>query len=264
MLDFERFLARITLFGSMSLTSMSKLVRPFIVIAVVSLFITDLSFAQPKTPPPPPPTFMFNLTKVKFGAQSIGVQSCIYVTITNTTAAAQTIKKLYVADKEHYAVPSPSPQMMPMVIQANGSLVISICFKPNTLGDHDSYLTLIGTKDSLTLPIQGKGLKSEDIAKLPKNDLVVIKPAKKKKDWTFKVELVNKSKVTLQLFDELGILVQTYSNNDVKPEGVTEFTFDETDKGKKKLPAGNYYLRAVYDEVGKNAPQKFTKLVKVK
>ncbi len=230
--------------------------------AVLILSISGNALAQPSAPKLPP-SFSFSLSEAKFGAQSIGVQSCVYVTITNKTPAAQIIRDLYVVDDKDYSVPSPSRQMYPISIQPNNNVVISVCFKPLAVGDHNTKLMLISTSDTLILPIQGKGLRSEDFAKLPKTDVVVEKPSKKHKEWTFKVQLVAQAKVTMQLLNDLGTPVQSYLNNDLKPEGVYEYQFNGEDKDKKKLPEGTYYLRSVIDEIGRNNPLTITRLVKI-
>jgi flagellar hook assembly protein FlgD len=89
-------------------------------------------------------------------------------------------------------------------------------------------------------------------------------PTKKNKEWTFKIRLTAESRITMQVNNDIGLTVRTFLMNDLKPEGVYEQTFDGTDKGKLPLPPGNYYLRTVIDEVGRNAPQTITKTIVIK
>lgn len=215
-------------------------------------------------PPMPPHPLMFNTNEVKFGSQGIGIQSCLYVTLTNVSQQPQVVKKLYVADAKDYNIPSPSQQMLPITIQPTSNLTLSVCFKPTKPGEHDSYLALVSGSDSIGFHIQGKGLKANELAKLPKSGMVIVGPTKKNKQWTFSVRVPNESHITMQVFNDLGMLEQTFLMNDLKPEGVYEQNFDGTDKGKKPLPAGTYYLRCVVDEVGKGNSQIFTKMFQLK
>lgn len=213
---------------------------------------------------PPPPPFTFNLSEMKFGAQGIDVQSCMYVQITNTSRTTQVIKKLYVADGKEYSIPSPSQQMLPVSVQPTSSMTISVCFKPTKPGDHNSYLALLTEKDSFALNIQGKGLKKEDLAKMPKAGLLIEHKKKKSKDWLISLRILAQSRVTMQIFDELGMLVQTFSMNDIKPEGVYEQEFHGLDKGHKPLAPGTYYVRCIVDEIARNTPTIYTKAIEIK
>jgi hypothetical protein len=188
----------------------------------------------------------------------------MYVQITNTVPTEQRIKRLYVADGKDYSIPSPSQQMLPITVPANSGVTISVCFKPLTPGDHDSYLAVVTERDSFSVKIQGKGLKVEDLAKMPKAGLTIEQNKKKSKQWLFRVRLLAQARVTLQVFDPLGMLVQTFSMNDLKQEGVYEQVFEGLDKGHLPLPAGTYYVRCVVDEIARNSPQTFTKTVTIK
>lgn len=223
--------------------------------------------AVPPTGMPQPPPFVFNLSELKFGAQGVGVQSCMYVQVTNASTTAQSIKKLYVADGKDFSIQSPSQQMLPVTVPPTSSVTISVCFKPLTSGDHHSYLALVTQNDSFAVQIQARGLKSEDLAKMPKAGLTIEQPKQKKKnakEWLFRVRLLAQARVTLQVFDALGMLVQTYSMNDLKPEGVYEQTFEGLDKGHLPLPPGTYYVRCVVDEIARNSPQTFTQSITIK
>ncbi|MBS1904701.1 MAG: hypothetical protein JSS75_13425 [Bacteroidetes bacterium] len=244
-------------------------------ILLILLLASISASAQPMSPVPPPrepmyhgappiPPFAFNLSEMKFGAQGIGVQSCMYVQITNTAAVPQVIKKLYVVDGKDYSIPSPSQQMLPITVPQTSNVTISVCFKPTTPGDHNTNLTMVTDRDSIVLPIQGKGLKAEDLAKMPKVGLTIEEPKKHSKQWVFRLRLLAQSRVTMQVFDALGMLVQTYSMNDIKQEGVFEQTFEGLDKGRLPLPSGTYYVRCVVDEVARNNPQIYTKTITIK
>ncbi len=240
------------------------MMRRFYIVALLLLVRVSLTSAQAITPPTEPiPPFIFNVNEVRFGSQGIGVQSCMYVTLINTTASPQTVKRLYVADQKNYAIPSPTPQMMPITIQAKGQLTISICFKASTVGEHNSRLVLLTTGDSVSVLVQGKGLKPEDLAKKPITDFTILKPSKKDKTWRFKLQLVGQSRITLQLFDELGMLVRSFLEKDIKPEGVFELPFDGNDKAKLPIANGTYYVRCLIDEIGRNSPQIITRILKV-
>lgn len=238
--------------------------KRFYIVALLLVFIVSSASAQQIPPPTEPiPPFVFNVNEVRFGSQGIGVQSCMYVTLTNTTDAPQAVKRLYVVDGKNYAVPAPTPQMMPITIQAKGQLTISICFKASTVGEHNSTLVLVSTNDSVSVGVQGKGLKPEDLAKKPITDFTILKPSKKEKSWRFKLQLVGQSRITLQLFDALGVLVRSFLEKDIKPEGVFELPFDGTDKAKLPIANGTYYIRCAIDEIGRNSPQIITRILKV-
>ncbi len=234
------------------------------IVALLLVFGVSVTSAQQIPPPTEPiPSFVFNVNEVRFGGQGIGVQSCMYVTLINTTSAPQTVKRLYVADEKNYAIPSPTPQMMPITIQAKGQLTISICFKASAVGEHNSRLVLLTPGDSVSVGVQGKGLKPEDLAKKLITDFSILKPSKKAKSWRFKLQLVGQSRITLQLYDELGTLVRSFLEKDIKPEGVFELTFDGTDKAKHPIASGSYYVRCVIDQIGTQSPQTITRVLKV-
>ena len=216
------------------------------------------------TPPPPPP-FAFNVGELKFGAQGTSVQSCLYVTITNLSPIPQEMTKLFTYDEKNYSIPSPSTAMLPIKVQPQSNLTISVCFKPDKVGEFKTKLVIRTPNDSVVIPVSGKGIKAEDVGKLPKNELVIVKPKKKNTDWKFKLQLISSSKVTLQIFDELGSPKITLLNGDFKNDGTYEIAFDGLDKGKIKLPAGKYFVRCVIEDVTRgNLVTKFTKPIELK
>jgi hypothetical protein len=260
-----------------------------ITVVIASLFLLSSSYAQqgklkaksqmhketakvPDTlavvaldaPPPPPPSLALSMAQLRFGAQAVGIESCVKCKIRNLSGGSQTLTSLTIGDQVNYSIPSPSQKMLPMSIPAKQDLEISICFKPLKLGEFPTRLVVHSAFDSLVLPIDGKSMKAEDISKLPKNELTVIKPKKKKHEWTLKLQLIASSKITMQLYDDLGGLVGTILNNDFKNEGTYEIPFDAIDKEKKPLPEGNYYLRCIIEDITKgSALTKFTKILEI-
>jgi hypothetical protein len=221
------------------------------------------TFVAIDAPPAGPPSLGLNVSELKFGSQGVGVESCMYVTITNTTQSVVSLSTIYTDDQTAYTIPSPAQKMLPMNIQPKVPLKISVCFKPQKVGEYKSHLTIKTTKDSVTIPINGKGIKPEDVAKLPKTDLIVTK-GKKKGNWNIKLQLVTPAKITLQLFDDLGVMQAAFLNGDFKNEGVYEIPFDGLDKAKQKLPAGKYYLRCVIEDIARGStPTKFTKVITI-
>jgi hypothetical protein len=211
---------------------------------------------------PPPPTLSFDLTEIKFGSQSVSVQSCIYVKITNTGKKPVKMTGIYSSDRKNYSIPSPSLQMFPMTLNADLDMTISVCFKPEKLGEFNSNLIVRTEDDSIMIPITGKGITAEDVAKLPKNELVATKSKKKKGEWNIQVKLINPSKITVQLFDILGNVAQTYYNGANKPEGVYEATFDGLNAKQQKLPPGKYYVRCIIEDPLRNTKETMTKIIK--
>jgi len=222
--------------------------------------LTRVAIDAPVIPPP----FAFNMPQIRFGAQASGIESCIKVTITNVTNSPQVITQLFVDDEKNYSIPSPSQKMLPISVPPKKPFDLSLCFKPAKIGTYKTRLTLKTISDSIILPIDGKGMKPEDISKLPKNELTVIKPKKKGADWTFKLQLISPAKITLQLFDALGVMAVNLLNNDYKDEGTYEIPYSGLDRDKKKLTEGNYYLRCVIEDVARNQTTKFTKLIEIK
>jgi len=212
------------------------------------------------------PPFAFNLPELKFGAQGTAIESCSKITITNMSSSTQTITGIFCDDNKNYTIPTPEQKMMPMRVEARKNFEISVCFKPVKVGEYKTRLVIRTANDSSVLPVSGKGLKPEDMSKLPKNDVIVIKPKKKGKPWTFKLQVIASSKVTMQLFDDLGAMAMEYYTNDLKNEGVYEVSFEGLDKNKKKLPSGNYYLRCIIEDITRTGGQttKFTKVVQIK
>ncbi|MFI5264616.1 MAG: hypothetical protein ACHQM6_08885 [Candidatus Kapaibacterium sp.] len=242
-----------------------------------------------------PPPFAFNMPQIRFGAQATDIEACIKLQITNVTSTAQAITKLEftgeslkAASKQltakskkkkaassepaaassapsAFEILSPSPKMLPISVAPHKPFEISVCFKPLSVGTYKTRLVIRTATDSVVLPIDGKGMKPEEISKLPKTDVMVIKPKKKGKDWIFKLQLASSSKISLQLFDALGNMTASLLTNDLKETGVYDIPFSGLDKDKKKLPPGNYYLRCVIEEVTHiSVPMKFTKVVEIK
>ncbi|MEP7235663.1 MAG: hypothetical protein ABI778_10235 [Ignavibacteriota bacterium] len=233
--------------------------------------------AEPPNPPPlggpevkglhipPPPVLMSSIASLRFGAQASGVESCLQVTITNVSQAAQTLTKIYTTDESHYTIPSPSHEMLPINLQPHSSLTLSVCFKPDKPGDYKTHLAINTPADSVILPVEGRGIKTEDVAKLPKVDFTVTKVKKKAHEWMMKYVLTQQSKITIQIFDDLGRLEDTFLNGAFKNEGTYELGFDETDKSRKQLAPGKYFIRCQIEEMARaGQPLKFTKEIEIK
>jgi hypothetical protein len=255
-------------------------------VSVISLFMLTPAIAQKKmkpvapplgdgvtaTPklvaidaPPVPPALTLNINELKFGSQGVNVESCMYVGISNTSATAQTITRLFTDDDKNYSIPSPAQKMLPISIQPHNEVKISVCFKPAKIGEYKSRLVVKTSQDSAVIPVSGKGIKPEDVGKLPKTDLTVTQVKKKKHSWDFKLQLATSAKITMQLFDELGAMKLAFLGGDFKNEGVYEFSFEGLDKEKQKLPPGKYYLRCVIEDIARgNQTTKFTKVVEIK
>jgi hypothetical protein len=235
-------------------------------IPTVGRLITSPADTMPHIVPPP---FAFNMPQIRFGAQATGIESCIKLQITNVTSTPQAITRLEFRGESSqltaFEIPSPSQKMLPISVPPRKPFEISVCFKPASVGSYKTRLIIRTATDSVVLPIDGKGMKPEDIGKLPKTELTVIKPKKKGKDWIFKLQLTNSSKISLQLFDDLGAMTTTLLTNDLKEAGVYDIPFSGLDKDKKKLPKGNYYLRCVIEDVTHTGQvMKFTKVVEIK
>ena len=265
----------------------------FLATALVSIIFTVPSYGQKKVKPkravrlgapstmlpsvpevPKGPTYIaiddpplvdpitLNVKELKFGSQGVGVESCMYVTITNTSGGAQAMTRLSIDDGKRYSIPSPSQQMLPISIQPKSNLTIGVCFKPEKVGEFKTRLVITTAQDSVVIPVEGKGIKPEDVGKLPKTEFSVSK--KKKHEWNIKLRLVSPAKINLQLFDDLGVSKFTFLNNDFKNEGLYEIPFDGLDKDKKKIPEGKYYLRCVIEEPGRGTQAtKFTKGIEI-
>jgi len=268
---------------------MKSPVAIFLTSVVALVMLSSLSLAQPrpkpgdaKVPPPvrqipngptyvaidapkpTPPPLVSSVTELKFGLQGIGVESCLQITITNMSAVAQTLTNLFTDDEKRYSIPSPSHQMLPISIQPRSILTISVCFKPEKIAEYQTRLVIKTPLDSIVIPTSGKGIKREDVGKLPKNNFTVVRVNKKKNNWSLKLQLISQCRIIMQLFDELGNARVTFWNGAFKNEGVTETPFDGTDKEKKKLPAGKYYARCQIDDAVRKTTLKFTKEIEIK
>ena len=212
-----------------------------------------------------PPALATSVTELKFGSQGIGVESCLQITINNVSNSAQTLTQLSTDDQKRYSIPSPSHEMLPISIQPKSMLTISVCFKPEKTVEYKTRLVIKTPTDSIVIPTSGKGIRPEDVGKQPKNDFTVIPVKKKKNNWALRLELIRQCKITMQLFDELGVMRVTFWNGAFKNEGVYETPFDGTDKSKMKLPSGKYYVRCqIEDAAHANQVTKFTKEITIK
>lgn len=224
---------------------------------IISSFLSTLAFGQT-------PALEFDQKEVKFGAAGTGIQTCQYVTIKNVTDQPQVVIGLQTAHPTQFSVPSPSQEMLPITIRRGGTMTMSVCFTPDKVGEFKTELTLRTGKETIKVPISGKGIKPEDVGKLPKTDIVIKTPKKKKKDWIFELKLPKASKLVLQLLDPLGASIKTYVNNEIINEGNYEFAFSGIDPSGKKVEAGTYYVRLTGNELYTNKEIKLTKMFVVK
>lgn len=137
---------------------------------------------------------------------------------------------------------------------------MSVCFTPDKVGDYKTEMTFRTGKETFTLPITGKGIKPEDVAKLPHTELSVKAPKKKQKDWIISLKLPKAAKLSLELVDALGSSVKTYVNNEIMNEGNYEFAFNGLDPDNKKYEAGTFYVRLSGVEMYTNKEIKMTKM----
>ncbi|HEY6171867.1 MAG TPA: hypothetical protein VIX80_06390 [Candidatus Kapabacteria bacterium] len=237
-------------------------------ILVVLLVLVALpSFAQKKAKsapaPVPEPKLSFSLKEMGFGSQGTGIISCQYLTVYNNSLDTISIKEINCHMGKVFTVPSPAKSMYPVLMYPKRSMTISVCFTPDKPGDFKSKISFKMANDSASIPIWGKGIKPEDVSKLPKTEISVV-PHKKGKEAIIKVHLATQSKVILQIMDDLGSVVKSYFNNEVVNPGNYEQIFDCTDKGGKKLPVGTFYARAIITDINTNKEIKTTKMFTVK
>jgi hypothetical protein len=209
------------------------------------------------------PRLKFNLKEMGFGAQGVGTSGCQYIIIQNTSLENAVIKDISTPLSKIFTIPSPAKSMYPVTIQPKRSMTISVCFVPDKPGDYKSKITVLTDRDSTIVPVWGKGVRPEDVAKLPKTD-ITIKSLKKGKEASITLELVNQSKVVLQIVDALGNVIKSYFNTEIVNPGRYEQNFDGTEKGGKKLEPGTFYARLIATETNTNHEIKMTKRFEIK
>lgn len=224
-----------------------------IILAFITAVSVNSGFAQT-------PSLEFDQKEVKFGASGAGIQTCQYLTVKNTTDQPQVVIGLQTSNPAQFSIPSPTQEMLPITIRRGGTMTMSICFTPDKVGDFKTELSLRTGKEVVKLPISGKGIKPEDVARLPKTEITISAPKKKKKDWIIGLKLPKSSKLVLQLLDPLGTTVKTYVNNEIMNEGNYEFAFNGTDAAGKKVEAGSYYVRMTGAEMYTNKEIKISKM----
>jgi hypothetical protein len=232
-----------------------------VLVVVIALPI----FAQQKNTPASllEPKLTFSLKEMGFGSQGTGIIACQYLTVYNNSLDTLSIREITCNMGRVFTVPSPAKSMYPVLMLPKRSMVISVCFTPDKPSDFKSRIVFKTINDSASIPIWGKGIKPEDVAKQPKTDITVI-PQKKGKEAMIKIYLATQSKVILQIVDELGSVVRGYFNNEVVNPGNYEQIFDCKDKGGKLLLSGTFYARTIMTDVNSNRETKITKMFKIK
>src|SRR5690242_8293660 len=118
-----------------------------VITIVLALFIAGFAYSQK------PPSIEFDQKEVKFGAQGVGIQSCQYVVVKNTTDQSQVVIGLGTSDPTHFSIPSPTQAMLPITIRRGGTLTLSVCFTPDKIGDFNTALTFRTGNEAFVLPI---------------------------------------------------------------------------------------------------------------
>lgn len=205
---------------------------------------------------------MFNLHEMGFGAQGIGMIACQYLTVTNNTIEDISLTEIVVPGSTVFTVPTPSKSMMPVTIPAKRTMTISVCFTPDKAGEFKGRIRFkTSDNDTVSIPVWGTGVKREDLDKLPKTDITT--SLTKKGEAKITLRLTAQSKVILQVYDALGLLVATYFNNEVVNPGTYDHLFTKTSRGSAPEP-GTYYARLIYNEVNVGREVKLSKMFTVK
>lgn len=229
------------------------------ILVVLLLVISLPSFAQhTPTTPAADPILSFSLKEMGFGSQGTGIISCQYLTIHNNSLDTLSIQEISCNMGKVFTIPSPAKSMYPILMNPKRSMVVSVCFTPEKAIEYKGKITFRMSKDSLSVPVWGKGIRPEDVSKQAKTNVSVVSQ-KKGKEAKIKIYLASQSKVILQIMDELGQVVRGYFNNEVVNPGNYEQVFDCTDKGGKKLPPGKFYARTIITNIDTNKEIKITR-----
>lgn len=228
-----------------------------IITIVLLCFVARIGYGQK-------PAIEFDRKEVEFGAQGLGIQACQYLTVRNTSDQPLVVIGLGTSDPAHFSIPSPTQAMLPITIRRGGKLDLSVCFTPDKLQGYKAELTFRTGRETAILPISAKGIKPEDVAKLPHTELSIKAPKKKQKDYIISLKMPKSAKLVLQLLDPLGTSIKTYINNEIMNEGNYEFAFNGTDSEGKQLEAGTYYLRLTGSEMYTNKEIKLSKMFSYK
>jgi hypothetical protein len=187
-------------------------------------------------------TLAFERPKLEFAPQSVGIENCENVSLTNTTDHPRLLTQLRSLDSRHFKISSPNQEMLPITVGGNTSFYINICFKAEETKPYSSTVLAIFQTDTVRLTVSGKGLTPPDVIKLL-DEAAITEATFKKKVWTFRYGLKNRAYAKLTLENINGQTVKSFPSEELKTAGYYEFKFDGVGDRGKKLDKGMYILR---------------------
>jgi hypothetical protein len=219
-------------------------------LALVVVFFSASAFAQGVFVQQPEPvkispdegTLAFERPKLEFAPQSVGIENCENVSLTNTTDHPRLLTQLRSLDPRHFKISSPNQEMLPITVGANTSFYINICFKADETKPYSSTIIAIFQTDTVRLAVNGKGLTPPEVVKLPQ-EAAITEATFKKKEWIFRYGLKNRAYAKLALENIKGQTVKTFPSEELKTAGYYEFKFNGIGDNGKKLDKGMYILR---------------------
>ena len=212
---------------------------------------------------PGPGALEFERSRLDFAPQSVGIENCSNIALTNTTDHPRLLTHLVSLDPTHFSIPSPTAEMLPLTIGANSSLYINICFKANEVKPYQARVLAIFQGDTVRLDLNGRGVAPPAVVPAPKEPGIV-SVVFKKRLWTFQFGIAKRATVRLELENAMGKPVRTFPFEDVKTPGFYEVTFDGKDEKGKKLEKGQYILRLEVVDLDSKNKSHSSKLVTIK
>jgi hypothetical protein len=234
----------------------------FAVLCVISIFFNHSVYAQGQPPivspggnsgvfvqqPPAshlypgPGALEFERTRLGFAPQSVGIQNCANIALTNTTDHPRLLTRLISLDPKHFSIPSPTQEMLPLTVGPNSSLYVNICFKADEIKSYQSRILAIFQGDTIHLDLDGRGVTPPDVVPVPKESTIT-DVTYKRHQWTIRFGVSVRSVVRLDIENAIGMTVKSFPLDDVKTPGYYEVNFDGKDDNGKKLAKGTYVLR---------------------
>lgn len=187
-------------------------------------------------------TLAFERPKLDFAPQSVGIENCDNVSLTNTTDHPRLLTQLRSLDPRHFKISSPNQEMLPITVGANTSFYINVCFKAEETKPYASTLIAIFQTDTVRLSVSGKGLVPPEVVKLPE-EAAITEVTYKKKIWKFRYGLKTRAYAKLALENVKGQTVKTFPSEELKTAGYYELTFNGVGDNGKKIDKGMYILR---------------------
>ena len=187
-------------------------------------------------------TLAFERPRLEFAPQSVGIENCANVSLTNTTDHPRLLTQLRSLDPRHFKISSPNQEMLPITVGANTSFYINICFKAEEVKDYHTTIIAIFQTDTVRLTVIGKGLTPPEVVKLPA-EAAITEAIYKKHEWTFRYGLKDRAYAKLALENIKGQTVKTFPSEELKTAGYYEFKFNGIGDNGKKLDKGMYILR---------------------